>query len=121
MDFISLPWILRSDVLKELRPSVMPDDDVPMVVYKLTQPIWSIVLNYGKFVSSFDTHVFHLKNDTVSFHCHEFDNKYIDSHHKHILTGDLGIIQNNKISKLISKEPKYREPTEIDFVLHATQ
>ena len=65
MDFISLPRILRSDVLKELRPSVMTDDDVPMVVYKLTQPIRSIILNYSKLVSSFDLDAFHEYNNTV--------------------------------------------------------
>ena len=117
MDFISLPRILRSDVLKELRPSVMTDDDLPMVVYKLTPPIRSTILNYNKFVSSLDLNAFHLDNNTVPCHCHEFDNKYIDSHHNHILTGDLSIIKNSKLSKLISKGPKYREPTKIDFVL----
>ena len=117
MDFISLPRILRSDVLKESRPAVMTDDDIPMVVYKLTPPIRSAILNYSKFVSSFDLNAFHLDNNTIPCHCHEFDNKYIDNHHNHILTGDLSIIQNNKLSKLISKGPKYREPTKIDFVL----
>ena len=33
----------------------------------------------------------------------------------HILTGNLKIIKNNKLRKLFSKGPKFREPQEIDF------
>ena len=34
---------------------------------------------------------------------------------KHILTGNLQIIKNNKLRKLFSKGPKYREPAKINF------
>ena len=115
MDFISLPRILRTDIIKESRPSFMTDDDIPMVVYRLTQSIRSAILNYNKFVCSLDLNAFHLNNSIIPCHCHEFDNKYIDNHHKHILTGDLSIITNDKLSKLILKGPKYREPTKINF------
>ena len=116
MDFINLPRILRSDIIKECRPDVMTDDDIPMVVYRLTDPIRSTILNYSKFVSSLDLNAFHIDESTIPCHCHEFDDQFVDNHHHHILTGDLNIIKNKKLRELISKGPKYREPCKIDFL-----
>ena len=116
MDFINLPRILRSDIIKEGRPAVMTDDDIPMVVYRLTDPIRSTILNYSKFVSSFNLNAFHIDESTIPCHCNEFDDTFVDNHHHHILTGDLNIIENKKLRELISKGPKYREPCKIDFV-----
>ena len=42
---------------------------------------------------------------------------FIDSNAKHVLTGNLNIIKNNKLRKLLSKGPKYREPAKIDWKL----
>ena len=41
MDFINLPHIIRSKHAKENMPSVLTDEDIPMVVYSLSQPIRS--------------------------------------------------------------------------------
>ena len=116
MDFINLPKILRSVTLKESRPSAMTDEDVPMVVYCLSQPIRSRILNYSKFVKSFDLKTFANDENSIPCYCHQFDPKYFDNHHQHILTGDLSIITNSKLRDLISKGPKYREPCKIDFL-----
>ena len=34
---------------------------------------------------------------------------------QHVLTGNLKIVKNNKLRKLLSKGPKYREPVEIKW------
>ena len=34
---------------------------------------------------------------------------------EHIVTGDIRIVQNNKLTKLLCKGPKYREPVSINF------
>ena len=44
-----------------------------------------------------------------------FDNKFCDPNHKHIITGDLNIIQNAKLRALIGKGPNFREPQKVDF------
>ena len=54
MDFINLPQIIRSKHAKENMPSVLTDEDIPMVVYSLSQPIRSRILNYKKFVTELD-------------------------------------------------------------------
>ena len=51
MDFINLPNIIRSAEIKEEKPGIMGDDDIPMVVYKLTPSIRSDIFNYKSFVS----------------------------------------------------------------------
>ena len=51
MDFINLPQIIRSNAAKESMPSILSDDDIPMIVYSLSQPIRSRILNYKKFFS----------------------------------------------------------------------
>ena len=114
-DFINLSRILRCDEGKISRPTEMDDTDIPMVVYSLSTPIRSKILNYGKFVSNFDLGAFHLDHNSVPCHCSEFDAKFIDDHHKHIISGDLSIINSIKLRNVFKKGPKYREPAQIDF------
>ena len=40
---------------------------------------------------------------------------FTDLNHGPIVTGDIDIIQNNKLRKILWKSPKYREPVTIDF------
>ena len=39
------------------------------------------------------------------------NSSFIDTEYGHILTGDLPIVLNDKVRKLITKGPKRREPT----------
>ena len=38
---------------------------------------------------------------------------FIGPHHKHIVTGDLRIVENSKPQKLLFKGPNYREPSRV--------
>ena len=114
-DFINLPKILRSNTVLQNLPSKMDNDDIPMIVHKLTEPIRATILNYNKFVTGLDLKAFDQDNSTIPCHCHEFDPLYVNQHHSHILTGDLSIDKNIKLRTILSKGPKYREPTEVDF------
>ena len=40
---------------------------------------------------------------------------FTDANHGHILSGDIRIVQSNKLRKLLCKGPKYREPVSINF------
>ena len=40
---------------------------------------------------------------------------FTDPNHGHIVTGDLRIVQNNTLRKLLCKGPKYREPVSINI------
>ena len=95
----------------------MGDDDIPMVVYKLTPSIRSDIFNYKSFVSNFNIDEFHNNPNCIPCFCHEpgFNPTLIDGQHGHIVTGELKIIKNIKLHNLISKGPKYREPVKVDF------
>ena len=45
MDFVNLPKILRNDKVVEAGNGLIDDDEVPMTVFQLSQPIRSTILN----------------------------------------------------------------------------
>ena len=83
---------------------------------KLDAPIRSKILNYKETVSSLKVCV----DEDVSFvenlpSCDCINSEFCDPHHKHIVSGDLRVISNLKLRKLISKGPNYREPKMLNF------
>ena len=44
-----------------------------------------------------------------SLPCNYVTSPYTDPNHGHIVTGDIRIVQNNKLRKLLCKGAKYRE------------
>ena len=115
MDFINLPKVLRNQHVMEAGQNLIEEDDVPMVVFNLSQPIRSTILNYNKFVSNLDLVKFQNDPDCIPCRCSNFDKKFCDSNHNHIITGDLSIISNSLLRNLISKGPNFREPAKVDF------
>ena len=115
LSFINLPQILRSNDVKENTPHLMEAEDIPMVVFSLSEPIRSSILNYKQFVKHLDLDYFSRDYKSVPCPCKNYNKKIIDPSCKHILTGDLSIIKNNKLRKLICKGPKYREPENINW------
>ena len=47
--------------------------------------------------------------------CNKYDNSVINNHYGHIATGNLNIVNNERLCQPISKGPKYREPKQICF------
>ena len=115
MDFINLSKILHNNKIMDLGQNLISEEDIPMVVYKLQQPIRSSILNYNKFVSTLNLDNFDRNPESIPCHCSDFDDKFCDPHHKHIVTGDLNIIINVSLRNLIAKGPNFREPQKIDF------
>ena len=95
---------------KACLPSDMKFDD-PTVVYSLTNQIRSKIFNCNKFVSNTDIKVF-LQDNTI-FPCYFAGSNFIDKYHRHRVTWDLRISGNNKLGKLFTKSPKYRETNNI--------
>ena len=48
--------------------------------------------------------------------CDCANSPFLNDHHKHIVTGDLRIIENKLLKELLSKGPNFREPKPIDFL-----
>ena len=113
-DFINLASILRDNDVINTLPNHLQLDDVPSVVYRLEDTIRNKIFNYKKTVSEIDI------NDTISYgsglpSCNCHSSSFKDTHHNHIVTGDLRFIENNDLRRLLSKGPNYREPRSINW------
>ena len=84
-----------------------------MVIHTFTQSICYSILNQHGFVKDVNITSFEYFNITMSCACSKFDPKHADKNNQDILTGDLGIISNSKLKKLIFKGLKYRETVNI--------
>ena len=100
------------DVLKS-HPSIADKFPIPSVIYSLTPPIAGKIFNFNKFVAELDIEAFRDNMDIVPCSCQDSSYKHKDL--GHILTGDLSIVENNSLRKILSKGPKYREPKPLNF------
>ena len=108
---LGLSKIFRShDVVASLPPQLQEEKDIPFPTYKLDAPIRSKILNYKDAINSIRVDI---DEDISIVHnlpsCHCSSSSFCDPHHKHIVTGDLRIIENDKLRWLFSKGPNYRE------------
>ena len=55
-------------------------------------------------------------NDPTNVPCSCENSPYRDPYHGLVITGKLGIVENNHLRKLFKKGPNYREPKKIDFL-----
>ena len=115
LEYIHLGSILRNQEVVSLLPEILQQKDPPSVVFSLGNTIRSKLFNYKQTVESIDT------EDSVTYgtgiaecDCHNNPN-FVDDHHGHVLTGDLRIITNAKLRKLICKGPNFREPRSINW------
>ena len=81
--------------------------DSPTVIYTRSPPIGQKIFNYKQTIESIKTSEWKSKKN---FSCDCQESKFVDNHHKHVVTGDLRIITNKKLRNLLSKGPTYREP-----------
>ena len=89
-------------------------DEIAVVTYSLNSTIRNKILNYKETVNSI------IVDEDVSFTlnsepCDCENSSFCDPNHKHIITGDLRIVENTKLGKLLSKGPNYREPRSFNF------
>ena len=114
LEFIQLKNILRKPNVMSKLPEILQDEDPPSVVYSLSSTIRNKIFNYKETVDSIDTANFETFGTNLSA-CTCSDSPFVDPDHGHILTGDLRILKNPHLRKLISKGPNYREPKNINL------
>ena len=113
LDFINLAKILRNPLSIQNLPVNISKDNLPMITYKLGETIRHTIFNYKSFVKDLD--VDNILGDIDKLPCNCEGSPFIDNNHGHIITGNLKIIKNNKLRKLLTYGPKYREPSKIDW------
>jgi len=114
-EFINLSKLLHTPTLSEEFPSLITNVEytAPSVSYSLTPTIRSHIFNYKKFVEELDLQKF-VDNPNI-LPCSCADSPYMDTFHKHIVSGDLDIVPNPELKSLFLKGPQYREPQTIDL------
>ena len=113
LDYINISKIINDPMVLAKLPLEFNKINNPTVVYRLTKGIRNKIFNYKPFISELDVDAFVADNSILPCSCG--DSPYRDDHHGHVITGDLRIVQDNKLRKLLSKGPKYREPATLDF------
>ena len=114
LEFIRLNSILRNDEVKGKLPEQFRNDETPSVVYNLSSTIRNKILNYKDTVQNINT------TDRETFgtglsSCNCASSEFVDQNHGHVVTGNLRIIQNKHLRKLIQKGPNFREPKTINW------
>ena len=114
-DYINLSSIFHLDIVKSLFPNKLKIDKPPSVAYSLGKTKRTKILNFKETLSSIDT------NDDTTYakgiiECDCQQRKdFVDENHGHVLTGDLRIIVNSKLRKLVTKGPNFREAMSINW------
>ena len=112
---LNLSSILHSTDVINTIPSIAKKFTTPTIVYTLNPPISHKIYNFNKFVGSLNVESFIQDNSILPCQCS--NSSFSDKNHGHIISGDLRLIKNNKLRKLFSKGPKYRENKFLDWNL----
>ena len=95
-------------------PIYFKEKEPPVISYKYTDNIFRKVFNYNQSLS--DVTLTEDGNWNQSCDCKS--STFCYEPHGHIITGDLRIVKNRKLRRLLSKGPKYREENTIDWDLN---
>ena len=74
-----------------------------MVVYNFNPSIRLTLFNYKQFVLHLNTDDFLKDPNSIKFCCSKYDNSFINNHYCHIITGNLNIVNRERLCQLISK------------------
>ena len=111
IDYINIQSILKLHDIKQSVSNYINDDIT--VVYQYTPTIRNKVFNYNTVIEDLDVDSWNVNNQNCE--CTTTFKKYMDTDHKHVITGDLSIIKNNKLRHLFEKGPNYRQRNSINF------
>ena len=86
-----------------------------MAVYNLNLSVRSNLFNYKPFV--LHLYIDEFLKDPTSMKCcsNKYDNSFINNHYSHIITGNLNIVNNERLRQLIFNGLKYGELKQICF------
>ena len=82
----------------------------PSVVWRYDNPIRNTIFNYASTIS--EIRDWSSQQDCV---CNCNSSLFRNPDHGHIITGNLNIVDNNCLRKILSLGPKFRQPKTVDF------
>ena len=114
MDMINISKVINDKNVKKSVPTQFNKKTVQIsTVYTLTKTIRSKIFNHKEFIKISNTK--HILDNMNKLPGNCSTSPFTDANHGHIVNGDICIVQNNKLRKLLCKGPKYREPVSINF------
>ena len=87
----------------------MLDKKEPKLVYRYDQPIRNRLFNYQRTCDGY------INGQENGMQCDCDSSIFKDKDHNHVVTGDLDIIENQRLRDLFYKGPNYREPKPINW------
>ncbi|KAK3091612.1 hypothetical protein FSP39_021192 [Pinctada imbricata] len=105
IDKLNLGQILNHKTVTEKTPPYFKRKEDPCISFSYTLTVASKIYNYKRFLQCID-----LSNPSLHplpCECSSSDFNY--SPCRHVITGDLIIVENDKLRELLKKGPKYRE------------
>ena len=100
---LNLGSIFRKKEVIGTLPLPMLKHKDPMVVYKYTPTIRSKIFNYRQTAEEY------IEDSEIEMNCDCSSSRFVDSHHGHVITGDLNIIESAQLRNIFQKGPGYRE------------
>ena len=109
-----LAAILHNRPVRSKGPIYFQEQGPPLVSYKYTNHISSSVFNYNQILRNINLNDY--RNASSLCDCKSSAFRY--EPHGHVITGDLRIVRNRQLRRLLEKGPKYREQNIIDWHLN---
>ena len=106
--------LLHNKLVNSKEPIYFKGKEPPVISYKYTDNISGKVFNYNQTLS--DINLSKYGNWNQSCDCKS--STFCYEPHGHIITGDLRIVKNRKLRRLLSKGLKCREENTIDWDLN---
>ena len=110
---INISKIINDKNVEKKLPTQFNKTEQISTVYKLTKTIRSKIFNHKEFIKTLDPK--DILDNINNLPCNCTISPFADPNHGHIVTGDIRIVQNNKLRKLLCKGLKYREPVSVSF------
>ena len=115
IDKVHLHNMLHNKLVNSKVPIYFKEKEPPVISCRYTDNISRKVFNYNQ---TSDVNLSKYGNWNQSCDCKS--STFCYEPHGHIITGDLRIVKNRKLRRLLSKGPKYREENTIDRDLNRT-
>ena len=99
IDKVKLTNILHNKLVRSKIPIYIQQEDPPLVSYKYTTSISRGVFNYNQTLRNINRDDYH--NASSSCDCQSSTFRY--EPHGHVITGDLRIVRNRELRRLLEK------------------
>ena len=111
VDAINLPALLQSTSVTDKIPVYFRDKEPPIVSYEYTSTVASKIFNFAPVLLNLNVSEYLSIPQT----CQCKESKFRYEPHGPVITGDLRVIENARLRKLVAKGPKYREPNRVKW------